>query len=141
MFKKYLAFVSGWNGLVTFTFLILVIGQLISFLNAELMGFLFVTFYFGVFPIVAIFLLITNIILIATQEPSNRSAAMTFSGLLLAYLLVLWRFPLVGSFAFFMSDYSKVAPLSRCVILLITGGLWFISNRQICKKLPIEPVA
>lgn len=116
---------------MTFVFLIMIFGQVISFLNSELMGFLFVTFYFGIFPITAAIILIINFILILTQKAQNKLATFSFGGALVAYLLILWRFPLAGSLAFFMSDYSKIAILNRCIILIFTISTWCVLKKYL----------
>lgn len=124
---------SSWNGLINFIFSLLMAGQFISFLKKELNGFLFVTLYFGVFPICAIVLLLGNILFSLTRP--NKTGALAFSILLATYLLILWKLPLAGSFVFFFSDYSQIHWLVRLGILLASFSAWLALSRLINSKI------
>jgi hypothetical protein len=125
---------SGNFVLTNFIFSLALFGQIFAFFNEELAGFLFVTFYFVIFPIIGIALLASRFYLTVKRRFAEREDIICFLGLLF-YFFVLWRWPLVGSAAVFLSDYKKLDVLVRLPIFILTSFGWCYANIKILKRL------
>jgi hypothetical protein len=109
---------------VNFIFTILIIGQLLSFLNSELRGFLHITFYFFLFPVFTILCMLINIVFFLKKEHSLKRVISVV--IMLIYLIILWRLPIIGGFGYFVSEYANIIFFKRILLVSLTIGLWYL---------------